>query len=202
MIREAGLFDLDESYHKLSEVSDPLVRLRQLVDFEVFPAALTKALRRSDGAKDGHFTTRRRCSRRWRRKRSTLCRTPPSSSRATACTAYRSKTNEACMARHGLASKVHFRRARGDRPDPAASQGRRRALQGALGDRNRLRRSEATRRALHRRRPRRDQDRPRQHRLRRDPDALAAPTNRVCLTQTDRRPAADASKPTINATNP
>ena len=53
MVREPGLFDLDERYRKLSEVGDPLVRLRQLVDFEVFRVALTKALRRSDGSKGG-----------------------------------------------------------------------------------------------------------------------------------------------------
>jgi hypothetical protein len=29
MVREAGLFDLDERRRKLSEVGDPLVRLRQ-----------------------------------------------------------------------------------------------------------------------------------------------------------------------------
>jgi IS5 family transposase len=53
MVREPGLFDLDERYRKLSEVGDPLVRLSQLVSFEVFRAALTKALKRSEGSKGG-----------------------------------------------------------------------------------------------------------------------------------------------------
>ncbi len=53
MVRQAGLFDLDERYRKLSEVGDPLGRLKELIDFEVFRPALTKALNRSDGSKDG-----------------------------------------------------------------------------------------------------------------------------------------------------
>ncbi len=44
MVREPGPFDLDERCRKPSEVGDPPVRLCQLVDFEVFRSALTKAL--------------------------------------------------------------------------------------------------------------------------------------------------------------
>jgi IS5 family transposase len=53
MVREPGLFDLDDRYRKLSEVGDPLVRLSALINFEVFRPALTKALNRSDGSKGG-----------------------------------------------------------------------------------------------------------------------------------------------------
>jgi transposase, IS5 family len=53
MVRQPGLFDLDERYRKLSEVGDPLMRLKELIDFEVFRPALAKALNRSDGAKGG-----------------------------------------------------------------------------------------------------------------------------------------------------
>ena len=50
---QPGLFDLDERYQKLSEVGDPLTRLKELVDFELFRPALVVALKRSDGAKGG-----------------------------------------------------------------------------------------------------------------------------------------------------
>ena len=33
MDRQRGFFDLDERYRKLSEVGDPLTRLKELVDF-------------------------------------------------------------------------------------------------------------------------------------------------------------------------
>jgi hypothetical protein len=69
--------------------------------------------------------------------------------------------------------------------DPAASQGQRRALQGALSGRNRFRRSEASLRALHpnhRCRPRQNEDGPRQHRLQRDANALAQRTNHARMT--------------------
>ena len=53
MIRQPGLFDLHERYRKLSEVGDPLIRLKELIDFEPFRPALAAALKRSDGAKGG-----------------------------------------------------------------------------------------------------------------------------------------------------
>jgi len=53
MSRQPGLFDLDERYRKLSEVGDPLTRLKELIDFEVFRPTLAAALKRSDGAKGG-----------------------------------------------------------------------------------------------------------------------------------------------------
>jgi IS5 family transposase len=53
MVRQPGLFDLDERYRKLSEVGDPLTRLKELIDFEVFRPALSSALNRSDGSKGG-----------------------------------------------------------------------------------------------------------------------------------------------------
>jgi hypothetical protein len=59
MFRKPGLLELDQRRRKLSEVGDPLVRLCQLVDFEVFRAALTKALRRPDGSKGGVRPTTR-----------------------------------------------------------------------------------------------------------------------------------------------
>jgi transposase len=53
MGRQPGFFDLDERYQKLSEVGNPLTRLKELVDFEVFRPALASGLNRSDGAKGG-----------------------------------------------------------------------------------------------------------------------------------------------------
>ncbi|GLI95118.1 hypothetical protein [Methylocystis echinoides] len=53
MSRQPGLFDLDERYRKLSEVGDPLMRLKELIDFEVFRPALATAVKRSNGAKGG-----------------------------------------------------------------------------------------------------------------------------------------------------
>jgi IS5 family transposase len=47
------LFALDERYRNLSEVGDPLMRLKELIDFELFRPALAKALRRCDGSKGG-----------------------------------------------------------------------------------------------------------------------------------------------------
>ncbi|MBG0792676.1 hypothetical protein IYY11_04505 [Methylocystis sp. H62] len=49
----AGRLHLDERHRKLSEVDDPLTRLKELVDFEVFCPALAAALKRSDGAEGG-----------------------------------------------------------------------------------------------------------------------------------------------------
>ena len=53
MVRELGLFDLDQRYRKLSEVGDPLVRVSDLINFEVFRPTLTTALRRSEGSRGG-----------------------------------------------------------------------------------------------------------------------------------------------------
>jgi hypothetical protein len=39
MVRHPRLFDLDERYLKLSEVGDPLTKLKELIDFEVFRPA-------------------------------------------------------------------------------------------------------------------------------------------------------------------
>ena len=53
MARQPGFFDLDERYAALSAAGDPLLRLSELVDFEVFRPPLLRALRRSDRAKGG-----------------------------------------------------------------------------------------------------------------------------------------------------
>jgi transposase, IS5 family len=53
MAGQPGFFDLDERYQALSANGDPLVRLSQLIDFEVFRAPLFTALQRSDRLKGG-----------------------------------------------------------------------------------------------------------------------------------------------------
>ena len=53
MAVQPGFFDLDERYQALSASGDPLVRLAELIDFEVFRAPLLKALHRSDRLKGG-----------------------------------------------------------------------------------------------------------------------------------------------------
>ncbi len=53
MADQPGFFDLDERYQALSASGDPLVRLSQLIDFEVFRPPLLKALQRSDRLKGG-----------------------------------------------------------------------------------------------------------------------------------------------------
>ena len=53
MAGQPGFFDLDERYQALSANGDPLVRLSQLIDFEVFRAPLLTALQRSDRLKGG-----------------------------------------------------------------------------------------------------------------------------------------------------
>ena len=50
---QPGFFDLAERYAGLSASGDPLVRLREAVDFELFRAPLLRALRRSDRSKGG-----------------------------------------------------------------------------------------------------------------------------------------------------
>ena len=44
MSDERGLFDLDERYRRLSEAGDPLEKLCQVIDFEMFRADLDAAL--------------------------------------------------------------------------------------------------------------------------------------------------------------
>jgi len=53
MAGQRGFFDLDERYAALSAAGDPLVRLGELVDFELFRPRLVRALRRSDRGKGG-----------------------------------------------------------------------------------------------------------------------------------------------------
>ncbi len=53
MAEQRGFFDLDERYAALSQAGDPLERLLQVVDFEIFRSDLDLALQRSDGAKGG-----------------------------------------------------------------------------------------------------------------------------------------------------
>ncbi len=48
-----GLFDLDRRYEELSRGGDPLVKLAQVVDFELFRRELERALAFSDGSKGG-----------------------------------------------------------------------------------------------------------------------------------------------------
>ncbi len=50
---QAGFWDIDERYARLSEAGDPLEKLNALVPWEVFRKPLAKALKRSDGAKGG-----------------------------------------------------------------------------------------------------------------------------------------------------
>lgn len=50
---QAGFWDIDERYARLSEAGDPLVKLNAVVPWEVFRKPLGKALKRSDGAKGG-----------------------------------------------------------------------------------------------------------------------------------------------------
>ncbi|MGB0670705.1 MAG: IS5 family transposase [Rhodospirillales bacterium] len=51
MSGQPGFFDMDERYAALSAAGDPLLRLGELLDFEVFRAPLLLALRRSDRSK-------------------------------------------------------------------------------------------------------------------------------------------------------
>ena len=53
MASQPGFFDLDDRYVALSKAGDPLVRLKEVVNFEVFRYRLEKALNRSDRAKGG-----------------------------------------------------------------------------------------------------------------------------------------------------
>src|SRR5919112_5894152 len=53
MAGQPGFFDLDERYQALSANGDPLVKLSELIEFEVFRGPLVTALARSDGLKGG-----------------------------------------------------------------------------------------------------------------------------------------------------
>jgi transposase, IS5 family len=53
MARQPGFFDSDERLKGLSAAGDPLERLAQIIDFEVFRGDLAAALLRSDWARDG-----------------------------------------------------------------------------------------------------------------------------------------------------
>ncbi len=44
MVAQPGFFDLDERYRALAETGDPLIKLAELIEFEVFRSPL---LRRS-----------------------------------------------------------------------------------------------------------------------------------------------------------
>lgn len=50
---QAGFWDIDERYVRLSDAGDPLEKLNAVVPWDVFRKPLTKALKRSDGAKGG-----------------------------------------------------------------------------------------------------------------------------------------------------
>ena len=50
---QAGFWDIDERYARLSEAGDPLEKLNSAVPWEVFRKPLAKALKRSDGSKGG-----------------------------------------------------------------------------------------------------------------------------------------------------
>jgi IS5 family transposase len=50
---QAGFWDIDERYVRLSAAGDPLEKLNAVVPWEVFRKPLAKALKRSDGAKGG-----------------------------------------------------------------------------------------------------------------------------------------------------
>ena len=48
---EAGFWDIDERYARLSEAGDPLEKLNSVVPWDLFRKPLSKALKRSDGSK-------------------------------------------------------------------------------------------------------------------------------------------------------
>ncbi|VAV88808.1 Mobile element protein [hydrothermal vent metagenome] len=50
---QAGFWDIDDRYARLSEAGDPLEKLNLVVPWDVFRKPLAKALKRSDGAKGG-----------------------------------------------------------------------------------------------------------------------------------------------------
>lgn len=50
---QAGFWDVDERYVRLSSAGDPLERLDAVVPWEIFRKPLAKALKRSDRARGG-----------------------------------------------------------------------------------------------------------------------------------------------------
>lgn len=50
---QAGFWDIDERYARLSEAGDPLEKLNAVVPWDVFRKPLAKALKRSDGTRGG-----------------------------------------------------------------------------------------------------------------------------------------------------
>ncbi len=48
---QAGFWDIDERYARLSEAGDPLEKLNSVVPWDLFRKPLSKALKRSDGSK-------------------------------------------------------------------------------------------------------------------------------------------------------
>ncbi len=53
MVGQAGFWDIDERYARLSEAGDPLEKLNSVIPWAVFRKPLAKALKRSDGTKGG-----------------------------------------------------------------------------------------------------------------------------------------------------
>jgi hypothetical protein len=53
MVRQPGLFDVEERLRELSAKGDDLERLNELVEFEAFRLELERAVPRSDRAKGG-----------------------------------------------------------------------------------------------------------------------------------------------------
>lgn len=53
MVGQAGFWDIDNRYARLSKAGDPLEKLDNVIAWEVFRKPLAKALIRSDGAKGG-----------------------------------------------------------------------------------------------------------------------------------------------------
>ena len=53
MVGQAGFWDIDARYVRLSAAGDPLEKLNAVVAWEVFRKPLAKALKHSDGAKGG-----------------------------------------------------------------------------------------------------------------------------------------------------
>ena len=76
MAGQPGFFDGDERLKALSAAGDPLERLAQVIDFEVFRGDLEAALSRSDRAKGGRPPYDAvLISKCWCCKRCTRCRT-------------------------------------------------------------------------------------------------------------------------------
>lgn len=50
---QAGFWDLDERYQRLSASGDPLEKLNAIILWDIFDKPLAKVLKRSDGAKGG-----------------------------------------------------------------------------------------------------------------------------------------------------